>query len=143
MLFKCSYSYMVCSKCSFPHISTGPPTHIHRYRCCTHKCIWPFVQFFLAVPFVSPFQIASAAFHLYLYERARTTAGHLLITLSNKPAPPTVSSPRGSAPLLMETNSGSARGRGVSKHPLSSSEKHWNSTETLQKQSLNAFAGRQ
>lgn len=56
-------------------------------------------------------------------ERVGTAAGRLLITLSNNPAPPTVSSPRGSAPLLMETNSSSARGRGVSKHPLSSYER--------------------
>ncbi len=60
---------------------------------------------------------------MYLYEHGGTTAGRLLITLSNNLAPPTVSSPRGSPPLLMETNSSSARGRGVSKHPLSSYEK--------------------
>lgn len=72
---------------------------------------------------------------MYVYERAGTTVGCMLITLSNNPAPTAASSPRGSAPLLMETNSaGSAWGRGVSKHPLSSYEKHWHSTETLQTQ---------
>lgn len=60
---------------------------------------------------------------VHVHEHAGTAAGCRLITLSNSPAPPTASSPRGSAPLLMETNSGSARGRGVSKHPLSSYEK--------------------
>ncbi|XP_044078674.1 neurotrimin isoform X4 [Siniperca chuatsi] len=50
---------------------------------------------------------------VYLDERVGTAAGRLLITLSNNPTPPTVSSPRGSATLLMETNSSSTRGRGL------------------------------
>lgn len=62
---------------------------------------------------------------IYVYEHAGTAVGRMLITLSNNPAPTAASSPRGSAPLLMETNSaGSAWGRGVSKHPPSSHEKH-------------------
>lgn len=66
-----------------------------------------------------------------MHECEGTAAGCLLITLSNNPALPIVSSPRRSAHLLMETNSSSTRGRGVSKHPLSSYKKHWHRTETF------------
>lgn len=58
----------------------------------------------------------------FFFMEVGTAAGRLQISLSSNPAAETVSSPRGSIPLLMETNFSFARGGGVSKQPLSAYE---------------------
>lgn len=114
------YTHKFIHTCAYNHLfsSSHKPWHINNPSFLVFFFNFTFIAFsstFLKV-FLS--YLPSAAFHFY--ESVGTAAGCLLITLSTSPAPQAVSSPWGSAPLLMETNSSYTRGRGVSKHPLSS-----------------------
>lgn len=136
LLFKyCSYSVLLLLFSAHSFLYTPEHTYVLHVHVATSVLpislgtlttklfFFLFLFYFTLIAFSSTFlgvflsYLPSAAFHFY---ECGTAAGCLLITLSTSPAPQTVSSPRGLAPLLMETNSSSTRGRGVSKHPLSS-----------------------